>query len=216
MSSRWTPTAALLLDLTNWVADGGTAAADNVLAHVVAYGPSPPNLDEVEEAVNTLVNAGLLSLGAEGFAVTVQGRGLLQSVRRLHKEPKRQARLQAELAGIPTGEPGAAWRLGDEEWLSVLRQHKLGKQNAIEARKEIVDGLLHALDRMDEINAVVRAAPDRRTAVSLLTRAPFPFTEAQAHHLLDMTVGQQTVEARASLEADRARLVGQIRALDND
>ena len=202
--------------MTNWVAEGGTAAVDDVLAQVVAYGPKPPTLDEVEEAVNALIDGRLLSLRADAFAVTGQGKGLLQCVRRLHQEPKRQARLQAELAAVPTGEPGVAWRLGADGWLRILRQHKLEKRNALEAHKAIVDGLLHALDRMDEINAVVRAAPDRRAAVSLLTRPPFPFTEVQAHHLLDMTVGRQTVEARASLEADRATLADQIRTLDND
>ena len=70
----------------------------------------PVSAPFLRTVISALVDGRLLSLSADGFAVTVQGKGLLQCVRRLHKEPKRQARLQAELAGVPTGEPCVAWR----------------------------------------------------------------------------------------------------------
>ena len=200
--------------MTNWVADGGIAPVDDVLAHVVAFSANPPDLSDVEEAVNALVDAGLLSIDLHGFRMTAEGKELVDRIRRVQQAPRRQARLQTELRGVPTGKPGAVWRLGADEWSTVLLQHQEEQRNGLQARRAIVDGLMYALERMDEINAVVRAAPDRLAAVSILTKPPFPFTEIQAHHVLDTTVSQQTVDARAALEEESARLGRQISALD--
>src|SRR4051794_11519692 len=154
--SLGTPPAALLVDLANWVADGEVAPVDDVLAHVVAFSPTAPGASEVEEAVNALVDAGLLSIDLRGFIVTAEGKALLRSVRRVQQRSRRQARLQTELGGLPAGKQDAAWRLAANQWSSVLRRHRDEQRNGLNARKAIVDGLLYALERMDEINAVVR------------------------------------------------------------
>lgn len=117
------------------------------------------------------------------------------------------------LAGVPPPMASAPWRVGKSEWASLLRRHRDEARDRLAARKDIVDGLMLAIDRIDEINAAVRSAPDRRAALALLTRPPFPFNEVQAQHILDMTVSRQTADARMTLGQESARLAAEIEGL---
>jgi DNA gyrase subunit A len=53
-------------------------------------------------------------------------------------------------------------------------------------REHIVEGLVKALDMIDAIIALIRAAEDVDAARSGLMAVPFEFTEIQANHILDM------------------------------
>jgi DNA gyrase/topoisomerase IV subunit A len=79
-------------------------------------------------------------------------------------------------------------------------------RDAIVARLEIVDGLLWALDNFDAISGVVARADDSAEALRNLTCDPFPLSEVQAHHILDMTLRRRTKLSRLELLSERDHL----------
>ncbi len=62
-------------------------------------------------------------------------------------------------------------------------EYRLGKARD---RAHIVEGLLRALDAIDEIIALIRGSEDTDAARAGLMAEPFSFTEVQANHILDM------------------------------
>jgi DNA gyrase subunit A len=75
-----------------------------------------------------------------------------------------------------------------------------------EARAHIVEGLLKAIDMLDAVIAAIRASDDRPAARAALTAAPFEFTEEQANHILDMTLGRLTRLGRRELDNEMVKL----------
>lgn len=211
--SPWTAVSALMLDVTKWVGEGAAAPAEEVLFHVIGFSVIRPALEDVEVAVDALIGAGLISATSAELVLTPAGKDLLQRVGRVREESRRLARIQEELATVPPLTASAPWHFGELEWASLLRRHTDEVRGRLSARKDIVDGLIVAVDRLDEINAAVRSAADRPAALALLTRPPFPFSEVQAHHILDMTVSRQTSDARMTLAQESARLGAEIAAL---
>jgi DNA gyrase subunit A len=69
-----------------------------------------------------------------------------------------------------------------------------------------VEGLIKALDLIDQIIATIRASEDRPVARDALMAAPFEFSEIQANHILDMALGTLTRLGRARLEEELAKL----------
>jgi DNA gyrase/topoisomerase IV subunit A len=86
---------------------------------------------------------------------------------------------------------------------------------AAKTRLDVLDGVLDALGRMDEINAVVRGCADRVTATETLMAGPFRYPEFVAHHILDLMVGRQTVEGVEVLRQERDKAADHLRSLDN-
>ncbi len=74
------------------------------------------------------------------------------------------------------------------------------------ARAHIVEGLLKALDMIDQIIATIRASDDKAAARAALIAEPFSFSEEQAEHILDMTLARLTRLGRAQLEEEMAQL----------
>jgi DNA gyrase subunit A len=75
-----------------------------------------------------------------------------------------------------------------------------------EARAHIVEGLLKAIDMLDLVIAAIRGSDDRSAARTALMAAPFEFSEEQANHILDMTLGRLTRLGRSELEEEMAKL----------
>jgi len=75
-----------------------------------------------------------------------------------------------------------------------------------EARAHIVQGLLKAIDMLDLVIATIRASDDRAAARASLMAAPFDFSEEQANHILDMTLGRLTRLGRSELEEEMVKL----------
>ena len=73
-------------------------------------------------------------------------------------------------------------------------------------RAHIVEGLLKAIDMLDQVIATIRGSDDRPSARTALMAAPFEFTEVQATHILDMTLGRLTRLGRTELEEEMAKL----------
>ncbi len=74
------------------------------------------------------------------------------------------------------------------------------------ARAHIVEGLLRAIDMLDAVIATIRASDDRPAARTALMADPFGFSEEQANHILDMTLGRLTRLGRTELEEEIAQL----------
>lgn len=73
-------------------------------------------------------------------------------------------------------------------------------------RAHIVEGLLKALDLIDEIIAAIRASADKSAAREALMAAPFEFSSEQAEHILDMQLSRLTRLGRSQLEEEMAKL----------
>jgi DNA gyrase subunit A len=75
-----------------------------------------------------------------------------------------------------------------------------------ESRAHIVEGLLRAIDMLDQVIATIRGSDDRPAARVALMAAPFSFSEEQANHILDMTLGRLTRLGRSELEEEMTKL----------
>ncbi len=95
-------------------------------------------------------------------------------------------------------------------------EHRLRKARA---RAHIVEGLLKALDMLDAVIATIRASADRGDARENLMAEPFSFSDEQANHILDMTLGRLTRLGRAELDEEMVRLretIGELEAILGD
>jgi DNA gyrase subunit A len=75
-----------------------------------------------------------------------------------------------------------------------------------QARAHILEGLLKAIDMLDQVIATIRASDDRGAARIALMEPPFDFSEEQANHILDMTLGRLTRLGRSELEEEMRKL----------
>jgi len=82
------------------------------------------------------------------------------------------------------------------------------------ARAHIVEGLLRAIDMLDAVIAAIRGSDDRPAARVALMAEPFSFSEEQANHILDMTLGRLTRLGRTELEEEMAQLRATIAELE--
>jgi DNA gyrase subunit A len=87
----------------------------------------------------------------------------------------------------------------------ITRRSEFRLQKARD-RAHIVEGLLKALDMIDAIIALIRGSADRPAARDGLMAPPFEFTEVQANHILDLTLGRLTRLGRSELEDEMAKL----------
>ncbi len=79
-------------------------------------------------------------------------------------------------------------------------------------RAHILEGLLIALDNIDEVIRIIRNAPDGdRPATSLIDT--FGLTEPQTHAILDMRLAELTGLERDKIEEEHAELLGTIEEL---
>ena len=83
------------------------------------------------------------------------------------------------------------------------------------ARAHIVEGLLRAIDMLDAVIAAIRGSDDRPAARAALMVDPFSFSEEQANHILDMTLGRLTRLGRTELEDEMAQLRETIAELES-
>jgi len=98
--------------------------------------------------------------------------------------------------------------------LEVLTRRSEFRLDKARRRLHIVEGLLKALDLIDEIIVAIRASDDRAAARGALMASPFDFSEEQAVHILDMTLGRLTRLGREELDTEAAELRETIAALE--
>jgi DNA gyrase subunit A len=98
------------------------------------------------------------------------------------------------------------------EVITRRSQYRLDKARA---RAHIVEGLLKALDLIDEIIEAIRQSPDRAGAKAALMAEPFRFSEEQAEHILDMQLARLTRLGRSNLEEELLKLRSSIAELES-
>jgi DNA gyrase subunit A len=93
----------------------------------------------------------------------------------------------------------------------VTRRTQFDKRKA-EERDHIVQGLLIALDHLDEVIRIIRGSQDAEEARTKLMKK-FKLSEIQANHILDMPLRRLTRLAREELEAEHEELLARIKYL---
>ncbi len=91
--------------------------------------------------------------------------------------------------------------------VDVLTRRSRFRLDKAKARAHILEGLIRAVNMIDEIIATIRASEDRADARAKLMAEPFSFSEEQANFILDMRLGSLTRLARIELvqELDEKR-----------
>jgi DNA gyrase subunit A len=83
-----------------------------------------------------------------------------------------------------------------------------------EERDHIIQGLLIALDHLDEVIKIIRGSADAEEARTKLMRK-FKLSEIQANHILDMPLRRLTRLAREELEKEHSELLDRIKYLNS-
>jgi len=98
--------------------------------------------------------------------------------------------------------------------IEVVRRRSEFRLDKARARAHIVEGLLKAINVIDEVIATIRASEDRAAALAALIAEPFEFSETQAEHILQMQLGRLTRLARIDLEGEMEELSSTIAELE--
>ncbi|MFN8016461.1 MAG: DNA gyrase subunit A [Acidimicrobiia bacterium] len=94
----------------------------------------------------------------------------------------------------------------------ITRRSQYRLQKALD-RSHIVEGLLRALDMLDQVIATIRGSEDAEQARTALMASPFDFSEIQANHILDMPLRRLTGLERQKLTNEYDELQQTIAAL---
>jgi DNA gyrase subunit A len=90
--------------------------------------------------------------------------------------------------------------------VEVIRRRSQFRLDKARKRAHLVEGLLKAINVIDEVIALIRGSEDRAAARTGLMAEPFEFSIDQAEHILDMRLGQLTRLARIDLESEMETL----------
>ncbi|HEX3393914.1 MAG TPA: DNA gyrase subunit A [Acidimicrobiales bacterium] len=90
--------------------------------------------------------------------------------------------------------------------VDVITRRSQRRLRKAQERAHQVEGLIRALDVIDEIIALIKASADKAAARQGLMAPPFEFSEVQAEYILDMTLSRLTRLARTQLEEELAQL----------
>ena len=85
------------------------------------------------------------------------------------------------------------------------------ERSKAEQRLELLEGIQKALDRWEDVSALVESAADRKDAIKTLGQPPLSFTDHQAHYVVDIPLWQRTREARHQVEEELEQARAQIR-----
>jgi DNA gyrase subunit A len=98
--------------------------------------------------------------------------------------------------------------------VEVVTRRTTYEKRKREERLHIVDGLLIALDHLDEVIKIIRGSQDADEARTKLM-GKFKLTEIQANHILDMPLRRLTRLAREELDGEKKELLARIKYLDS-
>jgi DNA gyrase subunit A len=101
-----------------------------------------------------------------------------------------------------------------EHQVDVITRRSEYRLRKARERAHIVEGLIKALDLIDEIIATIRASEDKDAARTALQAQPFEFSEVQAEYILDMQLHRLTRLGRAQLEEEMEKLRATIAELE--
>ncbi|MCL4292070.1 MAG: DNA gyrase subunit A [Acidimicrobiia bacterium] len=137
----------------------------------------------------------------------------------LYKHTPMQTSFPVHMLALVDGVPrlldlAAALSVYVEHQKDVVRrrtEYRLGKARD---RAHIVEGLLRALDMIDEVIALIRGSADTDAARTGLMAEPFDFTEVQAGHILEMPLRRLAQLEHQKLRDEYDELMATIAALE--
>jgi DNA gyrase subunit A len=100
-----------------------------------------------------------------------------------------------------------------EHQMEVVERRTRFRLEKAEARAHILEGLLVAVDNIDEVVKLIRGSADVETARAALMKR-FELTEIQANHILDMPLRRLTALESDKLRQEHADLQKTIKALE--
>ena len=197
---------------------------------VVTELPYQTSVEAIEQKITELVKAGELDGISElrNASANQQPRLVIELKRdananvvlnNLYKQTPLQTSFGVNMLALVDGVPrtlnlAQALRHYVEHQIEVIRRRSEFRLEKARNRAHIVEGLLRAIDMLDAVIATIRASADRPEARAALMAEPFSFTEIQATHILDMTLGRLTRLGRSELEEEMEQLRATIAELE--
>ena len=196
---------------------------------VVTEFPYEVSVESVEEKIYDLVKSGELDgiAAVQNDSASRKSRLVIRLKRdanpnvvlnKLYKNTSLQTSFAVNMLALVDGVPRtlnlaqALTHYVDHQVEVITRRTQFRLKKA-EARAHIVEGLLKAIDMLDAVIAAIRSSDDRPAARAALMAAPFEFSEEQANHILDMTLGRLTRLGRSELDDEMAKLRETIKEL---
>ncbi|MGQ0825176.1 MAG: DNA gyrase subunit A [Actinomycetota bacterium] len=138
----------------------------------------------------------------------------------LYKHTPMQSSFPANMLALVDGVPRlltleAALNVYVAHQIIVVTRRSEFRLKRARDRGHIVDGLLKALDMIDQIITLIRASESADAARSALQAAQFEFTEVQANHILDMQLRRLAALERQRLADEYAELQATIAELES-
>ncbi len=197
---------------------------------VVTEFPYEVSVESIEEKIEELVKNGDLDGVAEvqNDSAGRQARLVIRLKRdananvvlnKLYKNTSLQTTFAVNMLALVDGVPRTltlAQALGHyiDHQIDVVTRRSRFRLAKAQARAHIVEGLLKAIDMLDAVIAAIRNSDDRSAARAALMSAPFEFSEEQANHILDMTLGRLTRLGRHELDEEMEKLRATIAELE--
>jgi DNA gyrase subunit A len=203
----------------------GTQGRTNI---VITELPYQVNKARLAEKVGELVKGGKLKdvvdvrdeSNREGMRLVIvckRGANAQVVLNQLYKQTQLQDNFAVIMLALVDGVPrtlNLAEMIGyyvDHQVDVVTRRTRYELRRA-EERDHIVQGLLIALDHLDEVIKMIRGSLDADEARTKMMRK-FKLSEVQANHILDMPLRRLTRLAREELEQEHADLLAKIKRL---
>jgi DNA gyrase subunit A len=206
----------------------GTSGRSNI---VITELPYQVNKARLAEKIAELVKSGRIkdiadvqdhSSGRNGMRLVIvlkRGANPHVALNQLYKHTQLQDNFGVIMLALVDGVPrtlNLAEMIGyyvDHQIDVVTRRTRYEKRRR-EERLHIVDGLLIALDHLDEVIKIIRGSQDADEArTKLMTK--FKLSEIQANHILDMPLRRLTRLARAELVDEKKELLARIKYLES-
>jgi DNA gyrase subunit A len=136
----------------------------------------------------------------------------------LYKRTPMQSTFSINLLALVEGEPRLltlkqALRVYLEHRLTVIRRRAEFDLEKARARAHLLEGLMVALKNLDEIIALIKAAPDVETARARLMKR-YKLTELQANAILDMQLRRLAALERKKIETEYKETLALIKDLE--
>ncbi|MCH7998012.1 MAG: DNA gyrase subunit A [Chloroflexi bacterium] len=97
----------------------------------------------------------------------------------------------------------------------VIRRRSEFELEKAQERGHILEGLLLALDQLDEVIKAIRRSPSADEAKQRLMKAPFKLSDRQAQAVLDMQLRRLARLEREKIQAEYAEIIKQISYLED-
>ncbi len=203
------------------------ARSDQIVVTEIPYQQSVENIEtKIAEAVEKKVIDGIRELrnesakGKTRFVIELKRDApALVVLNNLFKHSPLQSSFAYNMVALVDGIPltlnlrSALVAYVDHQIEVITRRSEFRLRQARD-RAHILEGLLKALDLIDQIIGAIRASEDRAEALGSLVAEPFEFSDRQANHILDMQLVRLTRLGRSRLEDELAEKLATIAELE--